>query len=152
MYRKIVLFFVALALASGQGLQISPEKRQAILAYQLTPARADHLLTALAAMTKYVVSLPDYQERVRKSAKMTSAEQLAMFENDPKAMAILKQNNLTARDYLVGVPALRMAVMAAEGADRESVIASSFNLGFAKAHLAELKPKMEAADKAAAQK
>ena len=108
--------------------------------------------TALAAMTKYVVSLPDYQERVRKSMKMTSAEQLAMFENDPKAMAILKQNNLTARDYLVGVPALRMAVMAAQGADSASVIASPFNVAFAKAHLAELKPKMEAADKGAAQK
>jgi hypothetical protein len=27
------------------------------------------------------------------------------------------QNNLTTRDYLIGVPALRMALMAAQGAD-----------------------------------
>ena len=31
-------------------------------------------------------------------------------------MAILEQNGLTAQEYLVGVPALRMALMAAQGA------------------------------------
>ena len=42
--------------------------------------------------------------------KMTAAERRDSIEKDPKAMAILKQNGQTAQDYLVGVPALRMAL------------------------------------------
>ena len=100
----------------------------------------------MEAMTKYLVSLPDYQERMRKSATMTAADRIAQLENDPKAAAILKQNSLTARDYLVGVPALRMALMAAQGATAPNVVASPANVAFAKANLAQLKPKMDAAD------
>lgn len=40
-------------------------------------------------MTKYLVSLPDYQERVRKSATMSAADRIAQIEWDPKAAAIL---------------------------------------------------------------
>ena len=125
---------------------LSPQQRQAILDYQLTLPRAEHLITAMEAMTKYLVSLPDYQERLRKSATMTAADRIAQLENDPKAAAILKQNSLTARDYLVGVPALRMALMAAQGATAPNVVASPANVAFAKANLAQLKPKMDAAD------
>ena len=45
---------------------LTPEARQAIMDYQLTLPRAEHLITALDALTKYMVSLPDYQERLRK--------------------------------------------------------------------------------------
>jgi hypothetical protein len=125
---------------------LSPQQRQAILDYQLTLPGAEHLITAMEAMTKYLVSLPDYQERIRKSATMTAADRIAQLENDPKAAAILKQNSVTARDYLVGVPALRMALMAAQGATAPNVVASPANVAFAKANLAQLKPKMDAAD------
>jgi hypothetical protein len=68
-------------------------------------------------------------------------------------MAILKQNNLTSREYLVGVPALHMALLAAQGlANSSHVIASPANVAFAKANLAQLKPKMEAADGIAGRK
>jgi hypothetical protein len=98
-------------------------------------------------MTKYLVSLPDFQERVAKSMKMTAAERRAQLDNDPKASAILEQNSLTAQDYLVGVPALRMALIAAQGGgDNPNIVASPANVAFAKSHLAELKPKMDAAD------
>ena len=98
-------------------------------------------------MTQYVVSLPDFQDRMAKSMKMTSAERRTQLENDPKAMAILKQNSLTSQEYLVGVPALRMALMAAQGhAGDPNIIASPANVAFAKANLAQLKPKMDAAD------
>jgi hypothetical protein len=97
-------------------------------------------------MTQYVVSLPDFQDRVVKAMKMTPAERRMQMEEDPKAMAILKENNLTAQEYLVGVPTLRMALMAAQGASSPGVIASPTNVAFAKANLAELKPKMDAAD------
>ena len=47
----------------------------------------------------------------------------------------------------MGVPALRMALMAAQGVTSNSaIIASPANVAFAKANLAQLKPKMDAAD------
>jgi hypothetical protein len=141
-----VLVACAPALARAQR-GLTPESRQAIMDYQLTLPRAEHLITALDAMTRYVVSLPDYQERLRKSATMTPAERAAQMEKDPKTAAILKDNGLTARDYLVGVLALRMALMGAQGADNGPNIAySPANLAFAKANLGTLKPKMDAVD------
>ena len=133
----------------AQAPQLSPEQRQAILGYQLTMPRAEQLITAMTAMTKYVVSRPDFQERLAKSMKMTAAERRAQIESDPQAMAILKQNNLTTMDYLVGVPTLRMALLAAQGVNGPAVVASPANQAFAKANLTQLKPKMDAADGAA---
>jgi len=124
----------------------SPQERQAILDYRLTLTRANQLIPAMEAMTKYLVSLPDLQDRMARWMKMTPAQRLTQVEKDPKAMAILKMNNLTAREYVVGVPALRMALMAAQGATSSAVIASPAHVAFAKANLAQLKPKMDAAD------
>jgi hypothetical protein len=132
--------------AAGQAGQLSPQARQAILDYELTLPRAEQLIAAMQEMTKYLVSLPDYQDRMRKSMTMTPAERAAQMEKDPKAAAILKEHSLTARDYLVGVPALRMALMAAQGAGAPNIVASPANLAFARANLAQLKPKMDAAD------
>ena len=91
-----------LAIAVALPNQVSggaAQRRQQLLDYELTMPRANQLIAAMDAMTKYVASLPDLAERVRKSATMTPAEQLAQVENDPtKATAILKQNNLTVRD------------------------------------------------------
>ena len=60
------------------------------------------------------------------------------MEKDPKAMAILQQNGLTAREYLIDVPA--------QGINGPTIFASPANVAFAKANLAQLKPKMDAAD------
>ena len=150
--RKLT-FVLVVAVSVGSGTSVgraqasmSPEQRQAILAYQLTLPRANQLITAMQEMTKYVVSLPDFQDRMIKSMKMTSGERRAQLEKDPKAMAILKEHGLSAEDYLVGVPALRMALMAAQGAANNALPASPANLAFARANLSELKPKMDAAD------
>ena len=138
---------VAVSAAVLAQTPLSQEARDAITAYQLTMPRANSLIAAMEAMTKYVVSLPDFKERLAKTAKMTQAERLAQIENDPKASAILKQNSLTARDYVVGVLALRMARLVAEGLPPgPTVVASPANVAFMKANLAQLKPKMDAAD------
>lgn len=147
----ILLIIVSLGLARGlagaPASNISEQERQAILNYQLTLPRANQLITAMEAMTKYMVSLPDFQDRMRKSMTMTSEERRAQLEKDPKAMAIVKQNGLTAQEYLVGVPALRMALWAAQGqANSSNIVVSPANLAFAKANLTQLKPKMDAAD------
>ncbi len=141
-----LLLVMCVAVGPARAQNLSPQQRQAILEYPLTLPVADHLITAMTAMTKYLISLPDFQERMRKSATMTAAERIAQLESDPKAAAILKENSLTARDYLVGVPALRMALMAAQGAATPDIVASPANVAFAKANLAQLKPKMDAAD------
>jgi hypothetical protein len=148
MRMPIGLLWLVLCVAVSPALaqNISPQQRQAILDYQLTTPAAEHLITAMQAMTKYLISLPDYQERMRKSATMTAADRIAQIEKDPKAAEILKENSLTARDYLIGVPALRMALMAAQGATAANIVASPANVAFAKANLAQLKPKMDAAD------
>jgi hypothetical protein len=143
----IVLLVLFVGLAIGQASKDSDERRKAIMDYQLTMPRANQLIAAIEAMTRYVVSLPDYSERVKKSLKMTPAEQLAQVEKDPKAVEILKRNQLTARDYMVGVPALRMAVLVAMGMPQgPNIIASPANVAFAKANLSVLKPKMDAVD------
>ena len=57
----------------------------------------------------------DFRDRVTKSARMTLAERRPQLEGHTKAMTSLKGNGPTAQDYLVGVPALHMALMAAQG-------------------------------------
>ena len=147
MRRAWTVLLIGAALASGQASKDAAARRQAILDYKLDMKRANQLITAMTAMTRYVASLPDFAERVKKAATMTPAEQLAQIEKDPKAAAILKDNGLTAQDYIIGVPALRMALLTAQGVPAgDRIIASPANMAFAKANLAELKPKMDAAD------
>jgi len=142
-----ITIVLLVGLSSGQASRISEEGRKAILDYQLTMPRANQLIAALDAMTRYVVSLPDSADRVRKSMQMTPAEQMAQIEKDPGAADILKKNQLTSRDYIVGVPALRMALLVASGMPQgPNIIASPANVAFAKANLSALKPKMDAAD------
>jgi hypothetical protein len=142
----VLSLVLCVAVSSALAQTLSPQQRQAILDYPLTLPGAEHLIAAMQAMTKYLISLPDYQERMRKSATMTAAERIKQLETDPRAAAILKENSLTARDYLTGVPTLRMALMAAQGAAAPNIVASPANVAFAKANLAQLKPKMDAAD------
>ena len=146
----IVMFSFVLSAVAVQAK--SPEETQAILDYKLTMPVANQLLSAMGPMTRYVASLPDLRERMARAAKMTLAERVAQVESDPKAMAILKPNNLSARDYIVGVPALRQAIWLASGRSAPNLTASPANLAFAKVNLAQLKPRMDAADGIPAQK
>ena len=142
-----ILFVMTTVQASAQRGEMSPEERQAILDYKLTLPRANSLITAMQAMTKYMVSRPDFQDVMKKSMTMTPAERLARVEKDPKAAAILKENSLTAREYMAGVPALRMALLLSQGPPpTPNIIASPANIAFAKANYADLKPKLEAAE------
>ena len=143
---RAMIAMVQIALLSGGAQAKSAEETQAILDYKLTMPLADQLLKAMGPMTAYVASLPDLRERMAKAATMTLAERIAQLEKDPKAMAILKQNNLTAHDYIVGVPALRQAIWLASGRNSPNLVASPANMAFAKANLAQLKPCMDAAD------
>jgi hypothetical protein len=143
---------VALTLGAAHSATAQPavktgdEVNRAILGYDLTLPKANQLLTALPAMTKHVVSLPDYKERMAKASTMSPEEIRAKMESDPKAMEILKVNGLTASDYLVGIPALRMALLKAKGMSGDNITVSPANLTFAKANLDVLWPKLSAAE------
>lgn len=145
MRNSIFLFVLTLGLAVAQPSNV-PADRQDILDYPLTLQRASQLIAAVPEMTRYVISLPP--EVLKKAATRTRAEQIANLEKDPKAMAIVKQHALTAKEYIVGVPALRMALWLADGRATPStlVFASPANLAFAKANLSQLKPKWDAID------
>jgi hypothetical protein len=140
------IVMVAVTVLSAVPPPRSPEETQAMLDYKLTMPLCNQLFTAMGPMTRYVASLPDLKERMARAATQTLAERTAQVEKDPKAMAILKQNNLTARDYIVGVPTMRQAIWLASGRGGPGLVASPANLAFAKANLADLKPRMDAAD------
>lgn len=81
--------------------------------------------------------------------KRSLLENAKAMESDAAAMGILKQNGLTAREYTVGVVALRMSLMASSspaGAG-SAIVASPENVAFAKANLGTLNPRMEEIDR-----
>ena len=142
-----LLFYVCLATAQTS---LTPDQRQAILDYQLTMPKANSLASTMQDLSKYLASLPNSQERGLRLATMSPAALRALMEKDAKAMAILTQNGVSVRDYLIGSNALVMAyTIAATGASNAYIFASPANIAFAKAHLTELKPKMDAVRAAA---
>ena len=144
-----LLFYICICLATAQ-TSLTADQRQAILDYQLTMPKANSLASAMQELTKYLASLPNSQERGLRLAAMSPAELRALLEKDAKAMAILTQNGLTVRDYLIGTNTLVMAyTIAATGASNSYIFASPANIAFAKAHLTELKPRMDAVRAAA---
>ena len=147
--RSAFLFLLALSFASGQKpattSAMSPDVRKEILAFELNMPRADHLISALPLMSRFFMS--QSPEILAAWGKLSVAKKIANLEKSPQAMANLKPYGLSAKEYIVGVPALRMAMWRAEGVpEGPKVFASPANLAFAKANLAQLKPKWEAVD------
>jgi hypothetical protein len=134
------------SIAAAQGPPPTEQDRQAMLSYAFTLQKANEIIAAAGEMTKYLASRPDIAEVMARSMKMTRPELIAQMEKNPQAMAIATKHGLSARDYTYGVPALRMALIAAQGLTGPNIIASPANVAFAKANLAELKPKMDAVD------
>ena len=140
----VVLLTAPIALSSSQ------DDQKEILGYKLSTPVANKLLSALPEMNKHLISLPNWQSRVARSMNQSLGEITRDTEQDPKAMVILKKNGLTAKEYVVGIPALRMALMAVSlqpaDAKKLGIAASPENIAFAKANSKELKSKLDAAD------
>lgn len=142
----LFLFLLNQAAASAQSPAPANTNREEILAYQLTLPRAHSLISATRDMTKYAMSLPDFQQRAMKMMTMTSAQQQAELEADQNAVKIFRDHGLTAKEYMVGGPALRMAMLIAEGNTSPNLFASPANLAFAKKHMAVLKPRADSVE------
>jgi hypothetical protein len=143
---------VALMAAAFPVQPASADDRQEILNYKLTLPLANNLLGALPEVTQLVLSQPDWKERMAKAAHSTLEERAVEAEKSPATVALLKKHGLTPRQYVIGVVSLRMALTAASlpsgVALPSSIVASPENLAFAKAHFTDLKPRMDAADRA----
>jgi hypothetical protein len=153
-FASFLIVVVACALlAAGQPTRPgqSPAEQQEVLAYKLTMPVADKLLATLNALNQYVLSKPDWMTWVQQSMRGTRDDQVRQLEQDPKALAIIKQNGLTAREYAVGVVALRGAVSKARdpnGAMGRVSVASAENVAFATANLKDLDARLTKADEA----
>ena len=141
----LFLFLLNQATSSAQS-PTAPSNRDEILAYKLTLPKAHSLISATRDMTKYAMTLPDFQQRAVKMMTMTSAQQQAELEADPNAVKIFKDNGLTAKEYMVGGPALRMAMLIAEGNTSPNLFASPENLAFARKNMAVLKPRADSVE------
>jgi len=106
--RSAFLFLLALSFASGQKpattSAMSPDVRKEILAFELNMPRADHLISALPLMSRFFMS--QSPEILATWGKLSVAKKIANLEKSPQAMANLKPYGLTAKEYIVGVPAL----------------------------------------------
>ena len=146
--RKLILFLTALsAWLPGQTSPAAAEKRQAILSYQLDLKRADQLLKAMPTMSRYVASLPDFQDRMKKSMTMTLAELAAQVEKDPNASAIVKENGSHPWNTS---SACRPCAWRSWQPRGSTPLTSSPHLPtwrFAKTNVATLKPRLDAADR-----
>jgi len=142
----LFLFLLTQATASAQTPAPSNTNREEILAYKLTLPKAHSLISATRDMTKYAMGLPDFQQRAVKMMTMTSAQQQAELEADPNAVKIFKDHGLTTKEYMVGGPALRMAMLMAEGSTNPNLYASPANLAFAKQNMSVLKPRADSVE------
>lgn len=133
---------------------MSPAEQQEVLDFKLTLPLANSLLAALPEMTRYVMGRPDWTAYVQKSMQQNRDEQVRTLEADPKAAAIIRKHGLSARQYVVGVIAVRGAVLKAQNPDSpvaKNIPVSAENLALAKANLGALGPKLAEADSAAGQ-
>jgi hypothetical protein len=147
--RTFYLIPALVALGTALCAAAPADDEKEILNFRLTMPLANKIIAAVPGVTQIFLSVPDWKERMQKSAHASLAERTKEAENSPRTVALLKQNGLTPNEYVIGVVTLRMALIAANsksGAMPSSIRASAENIAFAKAHYAELKPKMDAAD------
>ena len=141
----LFLFLLNQSTVSAQSPTTSTN-REEILAYKLTLPKAHSLISATRDMSRYAMSLPDFQQRAVKMMTMTTAQQQAEMEADANLVKILKDQGLTAKEYMVGGPALRMAMLIAEGNASPNLYASPENLAFARKNMAVLKPRADSVE------
>ena len=148
-HASLFLFLVLLTQSTVSAQSPAPganAHREEILAYKLTLPKAHSLISATRDMTRYAMGLPDFQQRAVKMMTMTTAQQQAEMEADANAVKILKEHGLTAKEYMVGGPALRMAMLITEGSTNANLFASPANLAFARQNMAVLKPRADSVE------
>ena len=152
--RRFCLIPVLVLFAAGALLQaaLTPQDEKEVLNHKLTMPLATKIIAALPEVTQLVLSAPDARERLIKASRASLEERVKDAENSPKTVELLKRHGLTPREYVVGVVTLRMALTAASLPPRFAAeqpggrIAAECRVR--QSALSELKPKMDAADRA----
>lgn len=146
--RKLILSacLMAAILIPAAAQSLPPEVKQAVQNYKLDVAKANRICDALADLTANMLKDPKWQQKLMASMKLPFDQQLKQMESDPASAAILKKNGLDARDYTIGLFALRGAVFSLKGMNVEiAKLTSPANIALVKANPALL-AKFEKAD------
>lgn len=121
MSRRVPLLLVAVTLLGGAvsaqvtGSGFPPETAAAVKAVVLTAPKSMSLIKAMEELNAYVMGSPEAARALAASLQKPFDERVAMMAADPKAAAILKSHGFTAKDYSVGLLALRAAAWASGG-------------------------------------
>jgi len=130
------LVLLAVLLAGPLAAQnLSPELTGAVRGYKLDEKGASAVVKTLEELTAYVVKNPEVMKQSAAMMKLSDAERIKQMDRDPQTAGILKANGLTARDYFVGLLAIRAASQAAGGGKEGlAALASPGNVAVLKAN------------------
>jgi hypothetical protein len=93
----------------------SPEMTKAIQGYRLDVPKSQSIIKAQGQLSELVMQDPARMKQLAATMRMPLEDRIVQMEKDPGSMAILKANGLGARDYSVGLVALRAAAWAIQG-------------------------------------
>ncbi|MBI5018427.1 MAG: hypothetical protein HZB55_23440 [Deltaproteobacteria bacterium] len=117
----------------------SPAMTKAIQGFKLDTAGANAIIKTQGELSQHVMKNPEAMKSLATTMKAPLEERIALLGKDPAQSAVLKANGLGARDYSVGLIALRAAAWAVQGRSGPLTgLASPANIGFLKANPAIL--------------
>lgn len=137
MMRRAVsaIALAALLCAPAAAEDFSPAMTKAIRDFNLDVPRADAIIKAQGELSEHIMKDPGAMKSMAAAMRAPLEERIALMEKDPAQSAILKANSLGARDYSIGLIALRAAAWEAEGRSSPLAgLASPSNVGFLKAN------------------
>lgn len=141
---RLLLLAALMALATP-AQNLPADVQQAVKDYRLDLAKANRFTDAMAELTAYTLKQPDWQKKVMERMKLPFDQQMKAMAAEPGTAAILKKHGLEAREYSIGLFALRAAIYSAKGTNIGIAnLASPANVSFAKANPALVEKFMKA--------
>lgn len=101
--------------AQNTGLNASPATIATIKATTLDASKATTIVKTMEEISAATMSHPESLQAVAASMKKPLEERIAMMDGDATVKKILQANNIGAKDYTVGLLALRAAIWAQGG-------------------------------------
>lgn len=130
-----ILLLSALFTLTAPAQNLPPDVQQAVKDYKLDLAKSNRLTDAMAELTAYTLKQPDWTKKMVERMKLPFDQQMKQMAAEPGSAAILKKHGFEARDYSVGLLALRAAVYSTKGMNIGITnLASPANLALVKAN------------------
>ncbi len=133
------LALLAIAAAAASGQDFTPAMKKAILDFRLDTKNSKAIIACQTQLSRLMLGSPERMKQFGTTMKKPLEDQIAIMEKDGEAAAILKANRLGAREYTVGLVALRAAAWSVRGKPGPlKGLESSKNVAFLKANPAIL--------------